>query len=78
MPVTGVVTPPARLVRSYGGLEGRRQAEGRRGPLSPPVARLGAAEDPLRAPLRHAAIGPAAWSGRYMAESRSTGLKRHA
>jgi hypothetical protein len=56
MPVTGVVTSPARLVRSYGGLEGRRQAEGRRGPLSPPVARLGAAEDPLRTPLRHAAI----------------------
>src|SRR6185437_4478981 len=42
MPVTGVATPPARLVRSYGGLEGRRQAEGRRGPLSPPVVRLGA------------------------------------
>ena len=56
MPVNGVVTPPARLVRSYGGLEGRRQAEGRRRPLSPPVARLGAAEDPLRTPLRHAAI----------------------
>ena len=34
MPVTGVVTPPAHLVRSYGGLEGRRHAEGHRGPLS--------------------------------------------